>query len=90
MGALLKHRRTGAESFSAQGSEEILLVNIELAKEEMAWRNACERLEWVRPGSCAPHFCSQAISWNPRARGLEKHAQEEFFFFYFLSFVLFL
>ena len=41
MGVLLKHRWTGAVSFSARGSEEVLLIDIELAKEETAQGNAC-------------------------------------------------
>lgn len=45
--ALLKHRLTGALSFSKQDSEDILFTDTvfspELAKEEMAWRNVRER-----------------------------------------------
>lgn len=33
-------------------SEDILFLDTDLMGEGTAWRNACERLLWVRPGSC--------------------------------------
>ena len=39
-----------------RNSEDDLLIGTNLAKEEAAGKNVCERFLWARPGNCTHQF----------------------------------